>query len=82
MAILPDLATAALGGVVAFLVVLGFLVIFVEGLRPGRALAFVIGACAVAAALAALGETGLALLAFGVPLAVVGSLAFEWLTTR
>jgi len=82
MALLPDLATAALYAAVVFLVSLGFLVVFVETVRPVRVIVAL-----VVCALAALGllwfvETGLAFLMVALAGAVVANQVFEWLTTR
>ena len=82
MALLPDLAAAALYGVAVFLVVLGFLVVFVETVSPRRLAAGVMGAGLVASGLASIGEPGMALLAVGVGAALVANHSFEWLTTR
>jgi arginine exporter protein ArgO len=82
MALLPDLAAAGLYAAVVFLVTLGVLVVFVEAIRPSRAL-LVILVCGVAAALLAwTGETGVALLALGLAAAVLANHVFEWFTTR
>jgi hypothetical protein len=82
MAALPDLAAAALYGVVVFLLALGFLVIFVETVPPRRLIALLLGSFLVAVVLAGMGETGIAFLALGVGAALVANHAFEWLTTR
>ena len=82
MAVFPDLAAAGLYGIVVFLLVLGFLVVFVETLSMRKLAAIVVGAVIAAIALVGMGETGMALLAVGVGAAVVANHTFEWLTTR
>jgi len=82
MAVLPDLAAAGLYGLVVFLVVLGFLVVFVETVQPRRLLGLLLGTSLVAIVLVSLGETGIVLLALGFGGALVANQTFEWLTTR
>lgn len=82
MALLPDLAAAALYGAVVFLVVLGFLVVFVETIPTRRLAAAIVGVLLIAVALASSGEAGAALLVIGVGVALAANHAFEWLTTR
>ncbi len=82
MALLPDLASAVLYGVVVFLLVLGFLVVFVETVPTRRLVAATVGVFLIAVGLASTGEAGAAFLAVGVGAALVANHAFEWLTTR
>ena len=82
MALLPDLAAAALYAVVVFLLALGFLVVFVETLSPRRLTACLVGALILGVAFASLGELGLGLLVAGGALAFLANHAFEWLTAR
>lgn len=82
MALLPDLAAAALYGAVVFLLTLGILVVFVETISPRRTVAALVGAAIVAIGLASAGEPGLSLLAIGFGAALVANHAFESLTTR
>lgn len=82
MALLPDLAAAAIYAAVVFLVALGFLVVFVETIRPSRLIATIVACAALVASLVWLGEPGLGLLVLGIAGAFVGSQVFDWLTTR
>ena len=82
MAVLPDLVTAGLYGLVVFLLALGFLVIFVETVPPRRLVALILGSVLVAIVLAGMGEPGVGFLALAVGAALVANHAFEWLTTR
>jgi hypothetical protein len=82
MAVLPDLAAAGLYGLVVFLVVLGFLVVFVETVPPRRLLALLVGTAFVAILLVSVGEAGIVLLALGFGGAFLANQTFEWLTTR
>jgi len=82
MALVPDLQAASLYALAAFLVLLGFLVVFVESMRPSRAGVLVASAIAVAALLAWLGEAGLGLIVLGIGAAIVASRIFDWLTSR
>lgn len=82
MAVLPDLAAAGLYGLVVFLVVLGFLVVFVETVQPRRLLGLLLGTSFVAIVLVSVGETGIVLLALGFGGALIANQTFEWLTTR
>ncbi len=82
MALLPDLAMAALYAAVVFLVVLGGLVIFVETVRTMRLLTLLVADAAVAALLAVLGEVGVGIVVAGFGAALIANQAFEWLTTR
>jgi len=82
MALVPDLQAASLYALAAFLVLLGFLVVFVESMRPSRAGVLVASALAVAALLAWLGEAGLGLIVLGIGAAIVASRIFDWLTSR
>ena len=82
MAVFPDLTMAVLYGVVVFLLVLGFLVVFVEKIPPRGFVAAVVAAAVVAIALVSAGEAGVALLAAGAGAAVIATHGFEWLTTR
>jgi len=79
---LLDPITGALGGVAVFLVVLGLLVVFVDAVRPSRALLAVVADAAVAALLVFVGEIGLGLVALGFGAAVVADHVFDWFTTR
>src|SRR2546425_11609611 len=63
MALLPDLALASLYAVVVFLLVLGFLVVFVEAISMRRLLAGLVVTLVIAAGLLSNGEAGLSLLA-------------------
>lgn len=82
MAVLPDLTAAGWYGLVVFLVVLGFLVVFVETISSRRLLGLLLGTAFVAIILVSLGETGMVLLALGFGAALVANQTFEWLTTR
>jgi len=82
MAVFPDLTTAVLYGVVVFLLVLGFLVVFVETIPPRLLMVILLAAILFAAWLAWVGEAGLAFLALGAAAALVANHAFEWLTSR
>ncbi len=82
MAILPDLGTAGLYALAAFLVVLGVLVVFVESVRPSRFLAVLIVCIVASGGLVGVGETGVALLPLSVGAAFVANQVFEWLTMR
>lgn len=82
MAVLPDLAAAGLYGLVVFLVVLGFLVVFVETVQLRRLLGLLFGTSFVAIVLVSVGETGIVLLALGFGGALIANQTFEWLTTR
>ena len=82
MAFLPDLALASLYAVVVFLLVLGFLVVFIEVISMRRLLAGLVVTLVIAAGLASNGEAGLSLLALGFAGALIANHAFERLTTR
>ncbi len=82
MALLPDLATAALYALVVFLLVLGGLVIFVETVRASRLFALLAADIVAVALLAVVGEIGIAIVIAGFGLALIANQAFEWLTTR
>lgn len=82
VAVLPDLAAAGLYGAVVFLLVLGFLVIFVETVSQRRLVALLFGTMLVAIVLAGMGEAGTAFLALGTGAALIANHTFEWLTTR
>ena len=82
MALLPDLAVAAIYAVILFLVALGFLVVFVESIRPSRVVVSLVVGVGVAAALGWAGETGLGLLALAAGGAILASRVFERLTSR
>jgi hypothetical protein len=82
VAVLPDLAAAGLYGAVVFLLVLGFLVIFVETVSQRRLVALLFGTMLVAIVLAGMGEAGIAFLALGTGAALIANHTFEWLTTR
>ncbi len=82
MALLPDLAAAALYGVVVFLLSLGFLVVFVETVSNRQLAAALVFLFIVALGLVSLGEPGMALLVLGVGAALIANHAFEGLTTR
>ncbi|HYS73993.1 MAG TPA: hypothetical protein VEO96_08455 [Thermoplasmata archaeon] len=82
MALLPDLGAAVLDAVVVFLLVLGFLVVFIETISVRRLVSAIASLAIVAVVLGLIGETGVALLAVGVGGALVANHAFEWLTTR
>lgn len=82
MAFLPDLGAAALYAVVVFLLALGFLVVFVEAIRPSRVAGSLAADVALVLLFVWLGESGLALLVLGLGAAVLANHAFEWLTTR
>jgi len=82
MAVLPDLAAAGLYGLVVFLVVLGFLVVFVETIPPRRLVGLLLGTSVVAILLVSVGEAGMVLLALGFGGALIANQTFEWLTTR
>ncbi len=82
MAFLPDLAAAAFYALAAFLVLLGFLVVFVESIGRSRFLAALVGVVILAILLALGGEPGIAMVVVAVGGALVANQAFEWLTTR
>ncbi len=82
MALLPDLGTAGLYALAAFLLVLGVLVVFVESVRPSRFLLVLIVCLVAAGGLVAVGESGVALVPLGIGGAFVANQAFEWLTMR
>ncbi len=82
MAVFPDLAAAGLYGAVVFLLVLGFLVIFVETVSQRQLVALLFSATLAAIILAGMGEAGVAFLALGVATALLANAMFEWLTTR
>lgn len=82
MALLPDLAAAALYGVVVFLLALGILVIFVETVPPRRLLAALVVAAILAIGIASAGEPGVSFLIVGAGGAFLANHAFEWLTNR
>ncbi len=82
MALLPDLAAAALYAVVVFLLFLGLLVVFVETIPPRLLGVMIFAALLFGAWLAWVGEAGLSFLALGVAAALGANHAFEWLTTR
>ncbi len=82
MSLLPDLGVAGGIALAVFLVVLGFLVVFVESVGR-RAVVGVVGIVLVlGVALSLAGEPGLALIVFGFAAAFVANEAFEWLTVR
>jgi hypothetical protein len=82
MALLPDLAAAGLYAAVVFLLVLGFLVVFLETIR-GSHLAVILGVDAAATLVVfAAGEIGLALVVLAVGLGFLANQAFEWSTGR
>lgn len=80
MSLLPDVATAGLYALGLFLVILGFLVVFVETVRPSRLVALLTGSLVLAVALALAGEVALALLPAGFGGAFLANHLFEWLT--
>lgn len=82
MALIPDLASAALYAVVVFLLFLGLLVVFVETIPPRLLMVMILVPILVGAWLAWVGELGLSLLAVGVAAALLANQAFEWLTGR
>jgi len=82
MPFLPDLATAALYAVVVFLLVLGFLIVFVEAVRPSQLLALLITDFVVAGIFVFAGEYGMSLLSLAVAASFIANHIFEWLTTR
>lgn len=82
MALLPDLAAAALYGAVVFLLALGILVIFVETVSLRRLVAALVIDAILAIGLASAGETGVSVLVIGAGAALLANHAFEWLTTR
>ncbi len=82
MALLPDLATAALYALVVFLLVLGVLVIFVETIRATRLFALLAADIIAVTLLAIVGEVGAAIVIAGFGVALIANQAFEWLTTR
>ncbi|MGI0149946.1 MAG: hypothetical protein ACREDF_10520 [Thermoplasmata archaeon] len=82
MAVLPDLVAAGWYGLVVFLVVLGFLVVFVETVPPRRLVGVLLGTSFVAIVLVSIGEAGMVLLALGFGGALIANQTFEWLTTR
>ena len=82
MALLPDLATAGLAAAVVFLLILGFLVVFVEAIRTAWLVVLVAGDVVVAAILAGLGELGVSLVVAAAGFALLASQGFEWLSTR
>ena len=82
MAVLPDLAAAALYAVVVFLLALGVLVIFVETVAPRRLVAALFASMLVAVVLASMGEPGIGLLALAIGAALLANHSFEWLTTH
>jgi len=82
MALLPDLAAAALDAVVVFLLFLGLLVVFVETIPSRLLMVMILGVILSAAWLVWVGEIGLSFLALGAAGALVANHAFEWLTNR
>jgi len=82
MALLPDLAAAALDAVVVFLLFLGLLVVFVETIPPRLLMVVMLAVVLFAAWLAWVGEAGLSFIAIGVAAGLGVNHAFEWLTTR
>jgi len=82
MALIPDLAAAALYALVVFLLFLGLLVVFVETVPPRLLMVIILAAILFAAWLAWVGETGLSFLGLGVAAALVANQAFERLTSR
>lgn len=82
MAVLPDLATAALAAAVVFMVTLGILVVFVETVSFLRFVAVVLAAFVSALVLILVGELGVSFLLLGFGTAFLANHAFEWLTTR
>ena len=82
MAILPDLASAALYAVVVFLLVLGFLVVFIESIPSRRLSIAILAAIVLAVGLMWVGEVGIAFLVAGVGSALLANHGFEWLTTQ
>ena len=82
MALLPDLAAAALDAVVVFLLFLGLLVVFVETIPFRLLMVMILAVILFAAWLAWVGEIGLSFVALGVVAALAANHAFEWLTNR
>jgi hypothetical protein len=82
VAVLPDIAAAALYGLVLFLLVLGVLVVFVETVPTRCLVALLLVSGLAALILGTIGEVGLALLALGLAAALLANQTFEWLTTR
>lgn len=82
MPLLPDLATAGGVALAVFLLVLGFLVVFVESVPPRLVAVVSFVALVLAVVLAVLGELGISLIALGFPAALIANGMFEWLTTR
>lgn len=82
MALLPDLAAAALYAVVVFLLSLGLLVVFVETIPPRLLMVVILAVILFGAWLAWVGEVGLSFLALGIAIALGANHAFEWLTAR
>src|SRR2546428_13937879 len=80
MALLPDLAAAALYAVVVFLLFLGLLVVFVETIPPRLLMVMILATILFAAWLAWVGEIGLSFLALGAGAALAANPAFERLT--
>ncbi len=71
MPLLPDLGIAAAIALVAFFLLLGVMVIFVENLDPKLVLGLLFILLGFTIGLAAVGEAGLSLVAMGVVAAVV-----------
>ncbi|OGS46302.1 MAG: hypothetical protein A3K66_06225 [Euryarchaeota archaeon RBG_16_67_27] len=82
MALLPDLAAAAVYAAVVFFVAFGFLVVFVETIRPSRVLVSFIVSVVLAVGLGWAGEPGLGFLPLAGGCAVLASRVFESLTMR
>jgi len=82
MALIPDLAAAALYALVVFLLFLGLLVVFVETIPPRLLMVIILAAILFAAWLAWVGEAGLSFLGLAVAAALVANQAFERLTSR
>lgn len=82
MALLPDLAAAGLYAAVLFLLVLGFLVVFVETIQA-RHLAVILAIDGAASVVAfAAGDAGVAVVLIAIGLAFLANHAFEWSTAR
>src|SRR5256712_12455547 len=82
MALIPDLAAAALYALVVFLLFLGLLVVFVETIPPRLLMVIILAAILFAAWLAWVGEAGGSFLALGLAAALLANPAFQWVTTR
>src|SRR2546422_9943865 len=82
MALIPDLATAALYAVVVFLLFLGLLVVFVETIPPRLLMVIILAAILFAAGLAWVGEAGPLFLGRQTAAGLPANHGFERLTTR